>query len=302
MNLLTEKIAELKLKSNALILAHYYQCEEIQNIADYVGDSYYLSKIAKDSSNKIIIFCGVKFMAESAKILSPEKKILLPVMDAGCPMADMATYEDVVKMKNKYPEHTIVTYINSSTEVKALSDVIVTSSNAEKIISNINNDKILFVPDKNLGSYLSKKFPEKEFILWPGYCITHRKVTSESIIKCKEAISDLEVLAHPECEEEVLKLSDFIGSTGAIIDYSKKTPKNNLLIVTESGVLYPLKKTSPNKNFYVPGKTMTCLNMKKTTLQDIYNTLLTEDNEIFIDENLRLSAYNALMKMHELAK
>ena len=174
MNLIKE-INRLKTEQGALILAHYYQRPEIQDIADYVGDSYYLSKIAKDSPNNLIVFCGVKFMAESAKILSPNKKVLLPALDAGCPMADMANVDKLLEMKSQYPDHTVVTYINSSTEVKALSDVIVTSSNAEKIISNLDSDKILFLPDKNLGRHIANKFPNKEFVLWPGFCITHKK-------------------------------------------------------------------------------------------------------------------------------
>ncbi|CDM69722.1 Quinolinate synthase A [Clostridium bornimense] len=301
MNLIKE-INRLKKEQGALILAHYYQRPEIQDIADYVGDSYYLSKIAKDSPNNLIIFCGVKFMAESAKILSPNKKVLLPALDAGCPMADMANVDKLLEMKRQYPDHTVVTYINSSTEVKALSDVIVTSSNAEKIISNLDSDKILFLPDKNLGRHIANKFPNKEFVLWPGFCITHKKVQPEWISSSKEKLDDVVVLAHPECEENVLELADFIGSTGEIINYATNSDKKNFLIVTEEGVIHPLKLKNPNKNFYVPGTTMTCINMKKTRLEDVYDALSKGTYEIIIDEDIREKAAKALNKMHELAK
>lgn len=299
---LKNEILRLKKEKNALILAHYYQRPEIQEIADYVGDSYYLSKIAKDSPQQLIIFCGVKFMAESAKILSPEKTILLPALDAGCPMADMADTDELIKLKESYPEATVVTYINSSTEVKALSDVIVTSSNAIKIVKNIKTKDIIFLPDKNLGSFVQERVPEKNIILWNGFCITHQKVKPEMILAIKEKMPNIKVLSHPECDKPVRDISDYLGSTGEILSYATASEDKDFLIVTEEGILHELKKRNPNKNFYVPGQTMTCINMKKTRLEDVYNSLVKSSFEINIDEEIRIKAYNSLMKMHELAK
>ncbi|WP_127836319.1 quinolinate synthase NadA [Clostridium prolinivorans] len=297
---LKEEILKLKKEKNALILSHYYQRPEIQDIADAVDDSYNLSKIAKDSTKDIIVFCGVKFMAESAKILSPNKKILLPVMDAGCPMADMADADSLYKLKQKHPNAAVVAYINSKTEVKALCDVCVTSSCAEKVIRNLNNKEIIFLPDKNLGNYIAKKFPDKKFILWDGYCITHQKVKVNQIIDTKSIVPNAKVLVHPECESEVLDLADFIGSTGEIIKYATMSNDTDFIIVTEQGVLHELKKLNPDKKFYVPGTTMTCVNMKKITLEDVYKSLINMNNEIVINEDIRIKAYNSLVKMHEL--
>ncbi|MPW25088.1 quinolinate synthase NadA [Alkalibaculum sp. M08DMB] len=296
-----QEINKLKKEKKAIILAHYYQRPEIQEIADVVGDSYYLSKIARDCKEQLIIFCGVKFMAESAKILSPEKTILLPVLDAGCPMADMADEEGISKWKLDHPNAAVVAYINSSTEVKALCDVCVTSSSAEKIINNIDSDEILFLPDENLGGYLSEKFPSKKFILWKGFCITHKKVNPKSIVAIKEQIPDIKVLVHPECEHEVRSLGDYVGSTSGIINFATENDFKNYLIVTEEGILHELKMKNPDKNFYVPGKTMTCVNMKKTTLEDVYESLVNNTFEIKLDEDLRLNALHSLMRMHELS-
>jgi quinolinate synthase len=299
---IVKEINYLKKERDALILAHYYQRPEIQDIADTVGDSYYLSKVAKESSKKLIVFCGVKFMAESAKILSPEKTVLLPAADAGCPMADMADEDSLIKLKSKYPNAAVVCYINSSTEVKALCDVCVTSSNAINIINNLENKQILFLPDKNLGEYIQEKLPHKEFILWDGFCITHKKVQAENIIKSKSIIKDIKVLVHPECEKPVRNLADFLGSTGEIIDYVTKDSGINYLVVTEEGVLHELKKRNPAKKFYVPGGSMNCINMKRTKLEDVYNSLLNNTYEISIEENIRKKALKSLVTMHEMAK
>jgi quinolinate synthase len=299
---IVKEINYLKKERDALILAHYYQRPEIQDIADTVGDSYYLSKVAKESSKKLIVFCGVKFMVESAKILSPEKTVLLPAADAGCPMADMADEASLIKLKLKYPNAAVVCYINSSTEVKALCDVCVTSSNAINIINNLENKQILFLPDKNLGEYIQEKLPHKEFILWDGFCITHKKVQAENIIKSKNIIKDIKVLVHPECEKPVRNLADFLGSTGEIIDYVTKDSGTNYLVVTEEGVLHELKKRNPEKKFYVPGGSMNCINMKRTKLEDVYNSLLNNTYEINIEENIRKKALKSLVTMHEMAK
>lgn len=299
---IVDEIKRLKEEKNAIILSHYYQRPEIQEIADAVGDSYYLSKVARDSSENTVVFCGVKFMAESAKILSPEKTILLPASDAGCPMAEMAEEDEIIKIKKEHPNAAVVAYINSTTEGKAHCDVCVTSSSAMKIINNIDKEEIIFLPDKNLGEYIAKQFPNKKFILWNGFCITHRKVRVENILSIKEIVPDAKVLVHPECEAEVRELADFIGSTGDIIKYGTESTDKNYIIVTEEGVLHELKKKNPDKNFYVPGGTMTCVNMKKTTLEDVYKSLLNMQHEIHIDEEVRVKAYNALMNMHKLAR
>ncbi|KZL92103.1 quinolinate synthase NadA [Clostridium magnum] len=299
---LKEEILRLKKEKGAIILAHYYQRPEIQDIADAVGDSYYLSKVAKDCDEKVIVFCGVKFMAESAKILSPEKTVLLPAIDAGCPMADMADAEGVKELKEKHPNAKIVCYINSSAEVKALSDVCCTSSNALKIIKNIKEEEIIFLPDKNLGGYIQEQVPEKKFIIWNGFCITHKKVKVEELEIAKKLHNGILIAAHPECEKPVRDAADFIGSTGEIINFVNNNSNEKFLIVTEEGVLHQIKSKNPEKKFYIPGGGMSCVNMKKTYLKDVYNSLLNMEYDIKIDEEIRLNAYGALINMHELRR
>ncbi len=298
-NQLSEKILKLKKEKNAIILAHLYQIPEIQEIADYVGDSYYLSQVARDAKEDLIIFCGVKFMAESAKVLSPEKTVILPAPNAGCPMADMAEVEDVEEMIKKYPDAFKVCYINSSYEVKALCDASVTSSSALNIIKNIPNKQILFLPDQNLGGYISEFFPEKEFILWRGFCPTHHRITAEDIIKAKEEHPNVKVLSHPECSKEVRDLSDYIGSTSGIINYSTECEDKEFIIATEEGVLHQLKKKNPDKKFYFP-EVMVCPNMKKTSLQDVYDALDGKKEEVILDEEIRKKALTSLENMHKL--
>lgn len=298
-NQLSEKILKLKKEKNAIILAHLYQIPEIQEIADYVGDSYYLSQVARDAKEDLIIFCGVKFMAESAKVLSPEKTVILPAPNAGCPMADMAEVEDVEEMIKKYPDAFKVCYINSSYEVKALCDASVTSSSALNIIKNIPNKQILFLPDQNLGGYISEFFPEKEFILWRGFCPTHHRITAEDIIKAKEEHPNVKVLSHPECSKEVRDLSDYIGSTSGIINYATECEDKEFIIATEEGVLHQLKKKNPDKKFYFP-EVMLCPNMKKTRLQDVYDALDGKKEEVILDEEIRKKALTSLENMHKL--
>lgn len=298
-NQLSEKILKLKKEKNAIILAHLYQIPEIQEIADYVGDSYYLSQVARDAKEDLIIFCGVKFMAESAKVLSPEKTVILPAPNAGCPMADMAEVEDVEEMIKKYSDAFKVCYINSSYEVKALCDASVTSSSALNIIKNIPNKQILFLPDQNLGGYISEFFPEKEFILWRGFCPTHHRITAEDIIKAKEEHPNVKVLSHPECSKEVRDLSDYIGSTSGIINYATECEDKEFIIATEEGVLHQLKKKNPDKKFYFP-EVMVCPNMKKTSLQDVYDALDGKKEEVILDEEIRKKALTSLENMHKL--
>ena len=245
-----DEILKLKKEKGAIILAHYYQIPEIQEIADAVGDSYYLSKVAKDCSEKIIVFCGVKFMAESAKILSPEKIVILPVMEAGCSMADMASAESVSLLKEKYPKAKVVCYINSSAAVKAVSDVCCTSSNALNIIKNIDEEEIIFLPDRNLGSYIQEQIPEKKIILWDGFCIIHERIKKEEILRFKKEHEGILIVVHPECNKEIRAEADFIGSTGEIINFVNTSSKKKFLIVTEEGVIHQLKKHNPEKEFY----------------------------------------------------
>ncbi|WP_409069759.1 quinolinate synthase NadA [Clostridium sp. FAM 1755] len=297
---LKTKINHLKKERNAIILAHYYQRPEVQDIADAVGDSYYLSKIAKNCSESTILFCGVKFMAESAKILSPNKTVLLPVIEAGCPMADMISKKDVLNLRKTHPDANVVCYINSSADVKSVSDVCCTSSNAINIIKNLPEKKIIFIPDKNLGEYIQSQIPDKEIILWKGFCITHKKVELEEIKKIKSLHTNIKVLCHGECEKEIRNTSDFIGSTGDIIKFATDSNDKKFLIVTEEGVLHQLKIKNPEKNFYSPSERMECINMKKTSLKNVYDSLLNLNYKIELDENLRLNAYNALINMHNL--
>lgn len=299
---LKEKIRQLKVEKNALILAHYYVNDDIQGIADFVGDSYYLSKIAKECSENTIVFCGVKFMAESAKILSPEKTVLLPNIDAGCTMADMINAEDVRELKKEHPKAKVICYINSTAEVKAESDICCTSSNALKIINNLNNEEIIFIPDKNLGEYINEKAVGVDMILWNGFCCVHEFVNAEELVYAKNCDSDIKILVHPECNSEIRKLADFIGSTGDIIKFATEDTGKKYMIVTEEGILYELKNKNPNKEFITPKTRMICKSMKKTTLEDVYNSLKGKQYEITLDEDVRQAAEKCLNAMHEMAR
>ena len=300
-NILKDNIIKLKKEKNAIILAHLYEPDEIQEIADYVGDSYYLSKIARDCEEELIIFCGVKFMGESAKILSPQKTIILPATNAGCPMADMANADDLKEMIEKYPNAFKVCYINSSYEVKALCDVSVTSSSALDILKNVPNKEILFLPDRNLGSYIAEFFPEKEFILWEGFCPTHERLTSEEVLKAKQEHPNVKILAHPECNKPVRDLADYIGSTSGIINYATKCKDNEFIICTEEGILYELNKRNPNKKFYFPER-MICPNMKKTSLEKVYDALCGKIDEVVLDKEISEKALTSLENMHKLGE
>jgi quinolinate synthase len=297
-----EGIQKLKKEKGALILAHYYQNEEIKALADYIGDSYYLSKIAKESLSEFIVFCGVNFMAESAKILSPNKRVFIPVKDAGCIMADMVNSTDLLELKSKYDDVAIVTYINSSTEVKAISDVIVTSSNAQKIVSKIKNKNIIFAPDRNLGSYIGEQIEDKNMILWQGFCPIHESVAIEEVIKFREKYSNSIVLTHPECQKEIRDISTYVGSTSGILAEANKYTNKDILIVTEEGMISDLKNDNPNNNrYHTFTDRMICCNMKKIKVEDLYLALLEEKEEIFIENDLIRKASVALNKMHELA-
>ncbi|WXR62269.1 quinolinate synthase NadA [Peptostreptococcaceae bacterium AGR-M142] len=295
------KIMELKKERNAIILAHNYQNKEIQDIADYLGDSLELSKRACNVKEDVIVFCGVHFMAESAKILSKDKKVLLPVKDATCPMADMVTFEALKEEKEKYKDLKIVCYVNSSAKVKSISDISCTSSNAVDIVNSIESENILFVPDCNLGSYVKEK-TNKNIILWEGFCPTHHRVCEDSIIKMKENHKNVKILTHPECKKEVLKHSDFVGSTSAIINYVKDSEDKEFIIGTEEGILHKLKKDNKDKNFYLLDENLVCKNMKKTKLIDVYNALLNMENEINLDDEVIIGAKSSLDAMLNLNK
>jgi len=298
---LKEDILKLKKEKNALVLAHLYEKAEIQEVADIVGDSYFLSKKAMESSKDIIVFCGVKFMAESAKILSPNKKILIPVNDTTCPMADMATVDKLKAMKLRNPKAKVVTYINSNGDIKALSDVCVTSSSAKAILNNIEEEEIIFLPDRNLGSYLQENIQSKKFILYDGFCPVHERVEEEEVLTLKNRYPNFKVLVHPECSKKVRDLGDFIGSTSELIDYSVEDGTNGFIVVTEEGVLYQMKEKSPNKTFIPIESGMICPNMKKISMKDLYNCLINEEFEMHIEEELRLEAHKSLENMHILS-
>jgi quinolinate synthase len=286
-NELVSGILELKKQRNAVIVAHNYQIDDVQEIADTVGDSFALAKYCAVSPQDVIVFCGVRFMAESAKILSPQKTVLLPEINAGCPMADMVTPGDVRKMKAQYPDAAIVCYINTSAEVKAECDICCTSSNAVKVIESLPQEKIVFVPDKNLGDYIAKKVPGKKMILWEGYCITHERVSAEDVMKVKSAHPDALVLVHPECRPDVVDLADFVGSTKQIIDYASASERNKFVIGTELGVLTRLKKDNPHKTFYLLSQGLICPNMKKTKLESVYHALRDMKYAIELEEDVR---------------
>jgi quinolinate synthase len=292
-----EEINRLRKEENAVILAHYYQTGDIQDIADFVGDSFALSRRAKDTDADSIVFCGVLFMAESAKILSPQKKVLLPVWDAGCPMADMVTPDDVMKLRGRYPDAAVVCYVNSSCAVKAVSDVCVTSANAVKIVKALEERQIIFVPDQNLGSYVARQAPEKEIILHPGYCHVHHQLTAEDVDRARAAMPSAVFLAHPECTQAVLEKADFIGSTAQILRYATESKETEFLIGTEAGILHALEKSNPDKVFRPLTPKLICADMKKTRLADVRDALLHGQHEIKLDEDVMNGARRCLDRM-----
>lgn len=297
-----EEIEQLKKEQNAVILAHYYVRPEVQEIADYVGDSFYLSKVAVGLKEKTIVFCGVSFMGESAKILNPEKTVLMPDMAADCPMAHMASAETIEKIRSEYDDLAVVCYINSTAELKRHSDVCVTSSNALKVVTALPQKNIFFVPDENLGRYIGSKLPEKNFIYNDGFCHVHRSITAENVKKAKEVHPEAEVLVHPECTPDVVALGDYVGSTSGIIDYATASDKDVFIICTEMGVLYELKQKNPGKTFYSVGHRQFCPNMKRISLENVRDTLRDMKNQVELPEELRLNAKKALDEMLRIAQ
>ena len=295
-----DSIIKLKNKKDALILAHNYQIGEVQDIADFVGDSLQLSIAASKTKNKIIVFCGVSFMAETAKILSPEKKVLLPDPDSGCPMADMITASQLGELKNKYPGAVVVCYVNSSAEVKALSDICCTSSNAVAVVKSIpENKRIIFIPDKYLGSYVQSK-TKREMILWDGYCPVHVLINVKSIIQFKKEHLDAPLIAHPECTPDVLNMADKVTSTGGMVNYIKKSSKKEFVIGTEIGIIHRLQKENPNKIFYPASKQAICPNMKLINLEKLFWALEEEKYEVKLPEKILTGARSSIDKMISL--
>ena len=297
-----EEIQKLKQEKNAVILAHYYVRPEIQDIADYIGDSFYLSKVAVGLKEQTIVFCGVSFMGESAKVLNPEKTVLMPDMHADCAMAHMADAKTIQKMRDTYEDLAVVCYINSTAELKTHSDVCVTSANAVKIVKALPNKNIFFIPDKNLAHFIAEQVPEKEFLYQNGHCPVHKAIAPEAVKKAKQEHPQALVLAHPECLPEVSALADYVGSTSGIIDYATKSDAEEFVICTETGVFYELKKKNPGKKFYPASAHQICPDMKKITLEKVRDVLKNESNAVTVEKELSEKSGRPLERMLELAK
>ena len=294
-----EEIIRLKKEKNAIILAHNYQNPEIQDIADFVGDSLELAKISSKVKEDLVIFCGVFFMAETANILAPDKKIVLPVIDADCPMARMVDKNEVIKVKSLYPDAAVVTYVNSTDDIKALTDICCTSSNVIKVVNSVPNDRIIFLPDKNLGRNIARFIP-KDFIFVEGYCPTHQLIYEDEILRTKDEHRDAEIIMHPEVDPSIAKYADKLLSTGGMLSYAKTVKNKKLVIVTESGLMHRLKKEAPWNQYYNIGRDIICGNMKKIGLNNVLEALETESPLIVVEEEIRNKAYNAIKRMIEL--
>ena len=299
---LQEEISELKKEKDAIILAHYYVPKEVQEIADFTGDSFYLSKLAQKNQNKIIVFCGVDFMGESAKLLSPEKTVLMPDKNADCPMAHMVSKQQVQNFRDEYKDSAVVCYINSTMEIKSWSDVCVTSSNAVKIVKKLPNKNILFIPDKNLGRFVAQQVPEKNIHLIDGYCPVHDSMQIQQIKDLQKAHPKALLLAHPECTKEICLCADYIGSTSGIITYATEHSNKEYIIATEEGVLAELQRKNPQKTFYFTATTPICHGMKLITLEKIKHVLETGDNSVSIQQDQTAQAKLTLERMLSLAQ
>ena len=292
-----ERIKKLKEEKNAIILAHSYQNIEVDEVADFVGDSLYLSRKAKETNADIIIFAGVYFMAQTAKIISPDKKVLLPNLNAGCLMADMINHEQMVNFKMDYPDTPVVCYINSTAEVKAECDICCTSSNALKIVKSLNTNHVLFIPDANLGKWVEKQLDGVEVITYDGNCPVHNNITTEDINTARKNYPNAKILIHPECKPEVSSMGDYVGSTSGIIDYVKNSTHKQFVIVTEKGVADRLKRDYPEKEFILIKNNMLCESMKLTSLDEILYSLEHEVNEITLDEEVIRLSSNCIERM-----
>lgn len=297
-----ERIEQLKKEKDIVILAHYYVDGEVQEIADLVGDSYFLAKKATEVSQQNILFCGVSFMGESAKILNPGKRVIMADEFADCPMAHMVDIAKIQQVREQYPDVAVVCYVNSTAEIKAYSDVCVTSSNALRVVQSLPNKHIFFIPDNNLGRYISTLVPEKEFIFNDGFCHVHTSIQRENVQEAKKLHPNAPVLTHPECTADVLEISDFIGSTSEILDYATKSDAKEFIICTEMGIFFELEQKNPDKRFYSVGHRQFCPNMKKITLEKVVRAMEEMEPEVTMDEELRVKANAPLVKMLELAK
>jgi quinolinate synthase len=303
MNVIAKKLNELKKEKNAVILAHIYQLPEIHDIADFVGDSLELSIKAAQTDANVIVFCGVHFMAETASILSPNKRVLIPDLNAGCPMADMITVEKLRNFKSQFRDPIVISYVNTSAVIKAESDICCTSSNAVNVVKSIVNDNnsddidILFIPDRNLGNYIQKTSGIKMYV-WDGFCPTHNNfILPEYVLKIKKKYPRAEVLVHPECRPEVISFADQVMSTGSMCKYIAKSNRKDFIIGTEIGILYKLEKENPDKNFYPITSLAICPNMKKITLAKVLDALINMKNIVSVPDNIRQRAYNPIAKM-----
>lgn len=296
-----DEIIRLKKENDICILAHCYQSPDILEVADFVGDSFALSVSASKVTNKTVIMCGVRFMAETVKILSPDKKVILANSDAGCPMAEMMDKDLIKQVKEQYPDYTVVAYVNTTSELKTVCDVCVTSSSALKICKKIDNDKILFIPDKNLGAYIAKQLPEKEFKLLSGGCPTHARMSAENVKKAKAMHPDALFLVHPECVPEVVELADYVGSTTGIMDFAKNSDAKEFIIGTENSIVSHLQLECPDKMFYPLSKDLVCHNMKLTTIVDVLNCVKgVAGEEIILEKDVMDGARRCIDKMIEL--
>jgi len=296
---ITEKIQFLKQKRKAVILAHNYQINDVQDVADYVGDSFGLSQQAARTDADVIVFCGVHFMAESAYILAPGKTVLLPDKHAGCPLADTICVEDLKKKKEQYPNAAVVCYVNSSAAVKAESDVACTSSNAVKVVDSLDAEQILFVPDGNLAHWVAEQ-TIKEIIPWDGYCVTHQRVTINDVEQVRHAMPEAVITVHPECQPDIVNLADFVGSTSAMLKFARESEHENIIVGTEMGILHRMQKENPYKKFYLLSKGLICPNMKKISLEKVALALETMEPKITVPEDIRKKAETVLERMLEV--
>ncbi len=293
---LKERLLQLKKERNAIILAHYYQRDEIQEVADFRGDSFLLAQKAAETEADVIVFCGVHFMGESAKILAPDKKVIIPDERAGCPMADMVNVEGLRALKRQHPKATVVAYINTSAEVKSETDICCTSANAVKVIESVESDEIIWVPDKNLGDYVSK-FTNKKMIIWEGYCNTHDMLTVKDVEEMRAQYPNAQFVVHPECRPEVVRMGDFVGSTTAIIKYCRESDCQEFIVGTEDGTGYQLRKDSPHKQFHFATKYLVCPNMKVNNLKKVVKCLETMQPEIYVPKEVADKARLSLERM-----
>ena len=298
--MLAKKIKQAKLERNAVILAHLYQSPEVQDVADFVGDSLDLSRHARDTKADVIVFAGVSFMAETAKILNPTKTVLLPDPTAGCPMANMVKVEEVMALKTAHPDAAVVCYVNSSIEVKAVSDICCTSANAIRVVRSLPQKKIIFVPDKNLGQYTARHCPDKEFFYAKGYCQTHDSLALQQVIQAKERHPGAPVLTHPECKPEIWDVSDFIGSTSQMLEFARKSRAKQFIICTEMGILHQLSSYNLDKEFFSPSPNMICPQMKRTSLVSIEASLEKNRFMIEVEKGIMQQATRSLERMLEL--